>query len=82
MMREQQSVSDLGKVALNQSDNIIEKLDFNKIEKLDHNKIKKLADIFFVGDSAGREGDYSDFDLKFAQNCGISFFTPEEYFKL
>ena len=36
--------------------------------------------IFFVGDSAGRPGDHSAADLKFALNVGMRFFTPEEFF--
>lgn len=35
---------------------------------------------FFVGDAAGRVGDHSDTDRKWAINVGIPFFTPEEYF--
>lgn len=37
--------------------------------------------IYFVGDAAGRQGDHSDTDLKFAKNLSIPFFTPEEYFQ-
>ncbi|KII89032.1 hypothetical protein PLICRDRAFT_593985 [Plicaturopsis crispa FD-325 SS-3] len=36
---------------------------------------------FFVGDAAGRRGDFSDSDLKWAQAAGVPFFTPEDYFK-
>lgn len=38
---------------------------------------------FFVGDAAGRDGDHSDVDRKFAYNIGadaIKFMTPEYYF--
>lgn len=43
---------------------------------------------YFVGDAAGRPKDWApgkpkDFscsDRKFAANCGIAFFTPEEFF--
>jgi len=35
---------------------------------------------FFVGDAAGRPGDWSDKDRVFAQNLGVPFFTPEEIF--
>ena len=35
---------------------------------------------FFVGDAAGRHGDFSDSDKVFAQNCGLIFKTPEEFF--
>ncbi|RKP28137.1 polynucleotide kinase 3 phosphatase-domain-containing protein, partial [Syncephalis pseudoplumigaleata] len=47
-----------------------------------------LAKCFYVGDaagrpagwSAGRRKDHSDCDRKFADNVGLSFYTPEEYF--
>lgn len=39
-----------------------------------------VTDIFYVGDAAGRKGDFSDSDRKFAHNCGIDFYTPEEFF--
>lgn len=43
--------------------------------------IRKYAyAVAFVGDAAGREGDFSDSDLQFALNCNIPFFTPEMYF--
>ncbi|ORD94465.1 ZDP [Enterospora canceri] len=41
---------------------------------------RKFDDAFYVGDCVGRLTDYSDFDLKFAKNCGLRFFTPEQYF--
>jgi bifunctional polynucleotide phosphatase/kinase len=34
----------------------------------------------YIGDAAGRPGDFSDSDKKFAENIGIPFFTPEEFF--
>ncbi|KAF3925962.1 hypothetical protein ABW20_dc0106738 [Dactylellina cionopaga] len=34
----------------------------------------------YVGDAAGRKGDFSPGDRKFAENVGIPFLTPEEYF--
>ncbi|KAK6334260.1 hypothetical protein TWF730_003474 [Orbilia blumenaviensis] len=34
----------------------------------------------FVGDAAGRKGDFSAGDRKFAENLGIKFLTPEELF--
>jgi bifunctional polynucleotide phosphatase/kinase len=40
-------------------------------------------DSFFCGDAAGRtkpKKDFSDSDLKFSHNCGMAFYTPEEYF--
>ena len=35
---------------------------------------------FFVGDAAGRSGDWADRDIQFAKNAGLTFFTPEEIF--
>lgn len=35
---------------------------------------------FFVGDAAGRSGDHSDCDKKFAENAGIPFYTSNSYF--
>jgi histidinol phosphatase-like enzyme len=41
---------------------------------------------FYVGDAAGRAAeagrakDHSVSDLQFAQNVGIAFFTPEQFF--
>lgn len=35
----------------------------------------------YVGDAAGRPGDHSDSDKKFAENIGIAFQTPEQYFE-
>lgn len=37
-------------------------------------------DIYFVGDAAGRPGDFSATDRMFAMNCGMKFLTPELYF--
>ncbi|KAK6347679.1 hypothetical protein TWF718_005517 [Orbilia javanica] len=34
----------------------------------------------FVGDAAGRKGDFSAGDRKFAENLGLKFLTPEELF--
>jgi bifunctional polynucleotide phosphatase/kinase len=36
---------------------------------------------FFVGDACGRKNDFSDTDLKFALNCKMKFYTPEEFFQ-
>lgn len=40
-----------------------------------------LKDCIYVGDAAGRKGDHSDVDIKFAINIGITFMTPEEFFQ-
>lgn len=41
----------------------------------------KLNDrCIFVGDAAGRIGDHSDTDVKFALNLGLQFQTPEMFF--
>ncbi|KAF8820012.1 polynucleotide kinase 3 phosphatase [Cardiosporidium cionae] len=45
-----------------------------------------LSECFYVGDSAGRgpsslrKKDINDKDIKFSENIGISFKTPEEFF--
>jgi polynucleotide 3'-phosphatase len=36
----------------------------------------------YVGDAAGRKGDFSDSDKNFAQGLGLKFQTPEEFFSL
>jgi bifunctional polynucleotide phosphatase/kinase len=56
--------------------------DFNGNMKID------FKDSFFCGDAAGRaknwksgvKKDHSCSDRKFAANCGLTFYTPEEYF--
>lgn len=35
---------------------------------------------FYCGDACGRIGDHANTDLKFAQNCGLNFFSPEMLF--
>ena len=35
---------------------------------------------FYVGDAAGRSGDFACTDRMMAANAGIKFYTPEEYF--
>lgn len=35
---------------------------------------------YFVGDAAGRTGDHSDTDRKWANNVNLRFYTPEEFF--
>lgn len=35
---------------------------------------------FYVGDAAGRPGDFADTDKEFAGACGIPFYIPEQFF--
>lgn len=35
---------------------------------------------FFVGDAAGRVGDWADTDRRFAEAIGVRFYTPDEMF--
>jgi bifunctional polynucleotide phosphatase/kinase len=35
---------------------------------------------FYVGDACGRPEDHSDTDLKFALNCGLKYYTQDQYF--
>ena len=37
---------------------------------------------FYTGDAAGREGDWADKDIRFAENIGVKFYTPEEMFPI
>jgi len=39
-----------------------------------------MSSSFYVGDFAGREGDKAASDKEFAENLGIKFYTPEEFF--
>lgn len=36
-----------------------------------------MAESYFVGDAAGRPGDHSGTDRKWAMNAGLKFYTPE-----
>ena len=36
---------------------------------------------FYCGDACGRTDDFSDSDYKFALNCNLRFYTPDELFK-
>ena len=38
-------------------------------------------DSFYVGDAAGREGDFSDCDKVFARNAGLKFYTNTVFFR-
>ncbi|CCH44678.1 putative polynucleotide phosphatase/kinase [Wickerhamomyces ciferrii] len=39
-----------------------------------------IKDSIYVGDAAGRSNDFSDSDLKFAENINLNFKVPEDYF--
>ena len=45
-----------------------------------HSKASNLEKSFYVGDSAGRQGDHSDCDKNFAKLCGVTFYTQTEFF--
>jgi len=52
-----------------------------KIWSVIYDKFKISIDkTIYVGDAAGRTDDFSDSDLKFAENLKIKFYTPEQYF--
>ncbi|KAE9406991.1 PNK3P-domain-containing protein [Gymnopus androsaceus JB14] len=53
--------------------------ELSRIFKEDGVEIDKSASLF-VGDAAGRDGDFASTDRKWALNVDIPFFTPEEYF--
>ncbi len=35
---------------------------------------------FFTGDAGGRKQDFSDSDKRFAENIGVTFYTPDQIF--
>lgn len=39
--------------------------------------VEDLERSYYVGDAAGRRGDHSDVDRKWAENAGLTFYTPE-----
>ena len=43
---------------------------------------QKNNQVIYVGDACGREGDFSDTDLKFAYNSGFKFNTAEKFFNI
>ncbi|KAJ8585213.1 PNK3P-domain-containing protein [Rhizopogon salebrosus TDB-379] len=53
--------------------------ELERIFAVDNVRIDRDAS-FFVGDAAGRAGDFASTDRKWAVNIGIPFYTPEEYF--
>lgn len=40
----------------------------------------RMNESFYVGDAAGRPTDFSDSDKVFAENLGIKFYIPEDFF--
>lgn len=57
---------------------------FDQLAKELESKFKEPVDrtkSFYVGDAAGRPGDHSADDQGFAENAGVPFYVPEEYFK-
>ncbi|KAL5697550.1 hypothetical protein ACHQM5_028680 [Ranunculus cassubicifolius] len=51
------------------------------MEKYYNSGIKvDMDESFYVGDAAGRKGDHSDADIKFARIIGLKFHLPEDYF--
>jgi bifunctional polynucleotide phosphatase/kinase len=40
----------------------------------------EIQEMFYVGDAAGREGDFSNSDRLFAYNTEMKFCTPEQFF--
>ena len=44
-------------------------------------KNMNVNESFYVGDAAGRHGDWSSVDKEFANALGIRFYTPEEFFE-
>ncbi|KAJ3827702.1 polynucleotide kinase 3 phosphatase-domain-containing protein [Lentinula raphanica] len=53
--------------------------ELTRIYKEEGVEIDKAAS-FFVGDAAGRDGDFASTDRMWALNVELPFFTPEEYF--
>lgn len=57
-----------------------------KSELFDNIKSKNLIQViknkvYYIGDACGRKDDFSDTDIKFAENCKLKFKTPELFFK-
>lgn len=53
------------------------------VNNLNKGVVPNKADSFFIGDAAGRDGDINEgaaSDKEFAENVGIAFHLPEDYF--
>lgn len=59
--------------------NLFNKCINNNMHVLYNKEINKDKS-FFVGDALGRKTDFSDSDKVFAENIGIKWFSPEEFF--
>jgi DNA 3'-phosphatase len=59
-------------------DFIINKLLFS----ININNLINNNKIYYIGDAAGRENDFSDTDIKFALNNKFRFKTPEQFLKI
>ena len=66
-------------IAMNKEDHKPNPRFFNSVFETSKYDIKNSL---FVGDAAGREGDWSDKDKLVAEKLGIPFYTPEEIFPL
>lgn len=50
------------------------------VEALGEESAIDKEESFYVGDAAGRDGDFLDSDKLLASNVGVKFLTPEEFF--
>ena len=50
------------------------------LERHNDNHPVDMSSSFYVGDAAGREGDFADSDFKFALNLGLKFYVPDNFF--
>lgn len=41
----------------------------------------EMGKSFYIGDAAGGKGDFSDSDKMFAENIGLQFYTPNQFFQ-
>lgn len=53
----------------------------NLLNGINLDNIIRKKKIYYIGDAAGRQTDFSDTDFKYAINCGFKFKTPEIFFK-